>query len=133
MKYVCLGYLDEDAWSGRSDEDRRHFMHACFAYDDELRDGGNYVAGNTLQPSANAMTLRPNGARVAITDGPFAETKEQLGGIIELEATDLNHAIRLISKHPSFGMGATWEIRPANRELKELFERKDDPQEEKTT
>lgn len=91
-------------------------MDDCFAYDKELIQNGHMVGGEALQPSQNAATLRWRNGKVAVTDGPFAETKEQIGGIMILEAADLNHAIRLLSNHPSMRHlreRGCWEIRPA--------------------
>lgn len=122
MRYVCLGYMEESHWDEMSDADRKSFVDQCFAYDDVLRSGGHFTGGSALESVRNATSLRYQGGRVAITDGPFAETKEQLGGILFLEATDLNHAISLMSKHPSIKMGTTWEIRPAV-ELTHLFDK----------
>ncbi len=113
MKYICLGYMDEKLWEKMSDSERNRFMDEAFAYDDQLRKNGHFVGGEALQSAINATTLRSSGGKVCITDGPFAETKEQIGGIMILEARDLNHAIQLMSKHPSIRMGSTWEIRPA--------------------
>ena len=87
-------------------------MDSCFTYDDHLRANGHFKGGEALQPPNTAMTLRYTNGRVVATDGPFAETKEQLGGIMILEARDLNHAVELISKHPGAKFGP-WEIRPA--------------------
>jgi hypothetical protein len=87
-------------------------MDSCCAYDDQLRANGHFKGGEALQPPNTAMTLRTTNGRVVVTDGPFAETKEQLGGIMILEARDLNHAVELISKHPGAKFGP-WEIRPA--------------------
>ncbi len=113
MKYICLGYMQESRWEKWTETERNAFIDECFVYDDELRKNGHNVGGEALQPVQNATTLRYQNGRVSITDGPFAETKEQLGGIMILEARDLNHAIQLMSKHPSVRMGSTWEIRPA--------------------
>ncbi len=114
MKYICLGYMDETRWEAMTEQDRTAFMDACFTYDDELRKRGHFVGGEALGPARNAATLRLQNGSLAVTDGPFAETKEQLGGIMMLEAGDLNHAIQLISKHPSIRLGGgSWEIRPA--------------------
>lgn len=114
MKYICLGYIDENAWENMSQVDKNTFIDDCMTYDEELRKGGHYTGGEGLQKSRNASTLRWQNNKVSVTDGPFAETKEQLGGILILEATDLNHAIRLMSKHPSLWLGGgIWEIRPA--------------------
>jgi hypothetical protein len=84
----------------------------CFAYDDVLRKNGHFVGGEALESARNATTLRWQGGKVSITDGPYAETKEQLGGILVLEARDVNHAIQLMSKHPGVKAGP-FEIRPA--------------------
>jgi hypothetical protein len=105
--------MDEKKWEGMSEREVNAFMDECFAYDDVVRKNGHFVGGEALQSAQNATTLRWRNGKVSITDGPFAETKEQLGGIMMLEATDLNHAIQLMSKHPSIRMGGCWEIRPA--------------------
>ncbi|WP_236973856.1 YciI family protein [Membranihabitans maritimus] len=116
MKYICLGYMNEEIWETIPESEQNKFMDDCFAYDQELRKSGHMVGGEALEDARNAATLRWNGAKVTVTDGPFAETKEQIGGILILEAKDLNHAIRLLSKHPSLPAGrggGSWEIRPA--------------------
>jgi hypothetical protein len=87
-------------------------MDECFAYDDVLREGGHFAGGEALQSARNAITLRWRDGKVSTTDGPYAETREQLGGILILEARDLNHAIQLMSEHPGVKMGP-FEIRPA--------------------
>jgi hypothetical protein len=92
----------------------------CFAYDDELRRGGHFLGGEALDSARNAVTLRMKEGKVEVTDGPFVETKETLGGILLLEASDLNHAIALMSKHPAVGMGSSFEIRPANEAMNRL-------------
>jgi hypothetical protein len=112
MKYICLGYIDEKKWENISESERNAMMDECFAYDDELRKNGHFAGGEALQSPRNAATLRFQNGKVSITDGPFAETKEQLGGILILEANDLNHAIQLMSKHPGVKAGP-FEIRPA--------------------
>ena len=112
MKYLCLGYIDEDKWQGISESERNAFMDQCFAYDDVLRKNGHFAGGDALQSARNAVTLRWKSGKVSITDGPYAETKEQLGGILILEARDLNHAIQLMSNHPGVKAGP-FEIRPA--------------------
>lgn len=116
MKYICLGYMNEEVWETLSESERNTFMDECFSYDKELRENGHFAGGEGLQEARNAATLRWHSGKVSVTDGPFAESKEQIGGIMILEATDLNHAIRLLSKHPSLRLGRggnSWEIRPA--------------------
>jgi hypothetical protein len=112
MKYICLGYMEESKWDAMPESERNKLMDECFTYDDELRKNGHFVGGEALQSAQNATTLRWKNGKVSITDGPFAETKEQLGGILILEAKDLNHAIQLMSKHPGVKAGP-FEIRPA--------------------
>jgi len=112
MKFICLGYIDADAFAALPDAERHAMMDSCLAYDDYLRANGHFKGGEGLQPPNTAMSLRYANGRVVVTDGPFAETKEQLGGIMILEARDLNQAVDLISKHPGAKAGP-WEIRPA--------------------
>ena len=78
-----------------SESERNTMLDECFTYDDELRRNGHFVGGEALQPPQTATTLRWKNGKVSITDGPYAETKEQIGGILILEARDLNHAIHL--------------------------------------
>ena len=113
MRYICLGYMQESRFESWSEDQRNAFIDECFTYDNQLLKNGNNVGGEALQPTRSATTLRMGSGAVVISDGPYAETKEQLGGIMMLEARDLNHAIQLMSKHPSVRMGTTWEIRPA--------------------
>jgi hypothetical protein len=112
MKYVCLGYIEPGKFENMPDNERNAEIDACFGYDDVLRKNGHFAGGEGLQPPTNAVTLRFRNGKVSVTDGPYAETKEQLGGILILEANDLNHAIQLMSKHPGVRMGP-FEIRPA--------------------
>ena len=110
MKYICLGYMDPKKWETMSESEQNAMMDECFAYDDVLRKKGHFVGGEALQSARNATTLRWKNGMVSITDGPYAETKEQLGGILVLEAKDLNHAIQLMSQHPGVKAGP-FEIR----------------------
>ena len=117
MRYLCLGYHDEQAWQALPDAKRQQLLDDTFAYERELRSGGHVVDTKGLQSARSAATLRFSGGRPAVTDGPFAETKEQLGGIMVLEANDLNHAIQLMSNLPCMRIGGSLEIRPLNEEL----------------
>ena len=122
MKYVCLGFFDEAAFAQIPQADAERMMEDCFAYDDILRRGGHFLGGEALDSARNAVTLRMKDGEVQVTDGPFVETKEMLGGILLLEARDLNHAIVLMSKHPAvrvYGV-TTFEIRPANEAMNRL-------------
>jgi hypothetical protein len=112
MKYICLGYFDEKKWETMSESEANAFLDECFAYDCMLRENGHLVGGEVLQSARHATTLRWKNGKASISDGPYAETKEQLGGILVLEARDLNHAIQLMSKHPGVKAGP-FEIRPA--------------------
>jgi hypothetical protein len=121
MKFICLGYADLEKIASMTEAEFKPLMEECFAYDDELRSGGHFAGGEALQSHVNAVTLRFRDGKVAVTDGPYAETKEQLGGILILEANDLNHAIALMSKHPGVKMGP-FEIRPADETMNALIE-----------
>jgi hypothetical protein len=112
MKYICLGYIEPGKFESFTEAERTAMLDDCFNYDDELRARGHFAGGEALQPPQTAATLRWKDGKVLITDGPYAETKEQIGGILILEARDLNHAIQLMSKHPGVKAGP-FEIRPA--------------------
>ena len=122
MKYICLGYIQPGKFESMSEAQRQAMLDECLAYDDVLRKNGHFAGGEALQGPEAAVTLRwENGA--VVTDGPYAETKEQLGGILVLEARDLNHAIQLMSQHPGVKAGP-FEIRPA-ADLSELVKESD--------
>jgi hypothetical protein len=104
MKYLCLVYLDEKRMDELPDED-------CVAYDAAIRKSGHCVASEALESVQTATTVRLRGGKVAITDGPFAETKEQLAGFYMIEAQDLNEAIQIASKIPPARIGSI-EVRP---------------------
>jgi hypothetical protein len=113
MKYICLGYLEPGKFEGMTESERNTVLDECFEYNVHLRANGHLVAEVPLQPAKTAVTLYWQNGKVATTDGPHAETKEQIGGIQILEARDLNHAIQLNSQLPGFkyGLGPI-EIRP---------------------
>src|SRR5262249_6601633 len=120
MRFICLGYADEKAWDALSPKAQSDMMEECFAFDEVLHKGGHWVgAGEALQSARTAKTLRWKNGRVMVTDGPFAETKEVLGGFFVLEAKDMNHAIELLSKHPGVRFGP-FEIRPADEQINAL-------------
>ena len=118
--HVCLRFIDEAAFAQIPQADAQRMMEECFAYDDELRRGGHFLGGEALDSARNGVTLRVKDGKVEVTDGPYVETKETLGGILLLEARDLNHAISLMSKHPGVKMGP-FEIRPANEAINRLI------------
>ena len=113
MKYICLGYIAPGKFEGMAEDEHHATFDECFEYNDHLRANGHLVAEVALQPAETALILYWKDGKVATTDGPYAETKEQLGGIQILEARDLNHAVQLISQLPGFkyGLGPV-EIRP---------------------
>ena len=122
MKFICLGYIEENKFQKMSEAQQKAMIEECFAYDDVLRKGGHFAGGEALQGPRTAATLRYSGGKVVVTDGPYAETKEQLGGILILEARDLKHAVELMSKHPGVRLGGPFEIRPAEEGLNEMIE-----------
>jgi hypothetical protein len=124
MKFVCLGFIQESKYESLSEAEGQRMMEECFNYDDELRRGGHFLGGEALQSAKNAVTLRMKNGSVDVTDGPYAETKEMLGGILLLEARDLNHAIALMSRHPGVKVGP-FEIRPADAETNKLIAARD--------
>jgi hypothetical protein len=104
MKYLCLVYLDEKRLNELPDED-------CVAYDSAIRKSGHCIASEALQSVQTATTVRVRNDKVSITDGPFAETKEQLAGFYLIDAGDLNEAIQIASKIPPARVGSI-EVRP---------------------
>lgn len=104
MKYLCLVYLDEKRLDELPDED-------CVAYDASIRASGQCLASEALESVQTATTVRVRDGKVAITDGPFAETKEQLAGFYMIDARDLNEAIQIASKIPPARVGSI-EVRP---------------------
>jgi len=116
MKFVCLGYGEENAWDAMTKVEQDAFIEECFTYDDTLRDNGQWIdGGQALQSTRTAKTLRWQNGKVVVTDGPVAETKERLGGLGVLEARDIDHAVGLMSKHPGLRFGPL-EIRPVDEE-----------------
>ena len=111
MKYLCLIYDEEKKLQAMSKSEMDGLMEEYFAFTRDLQKSGNMLGGNDLQPVHNATTVRVRGGRVSTTDGPFAETKEQLGGYYLIEAADLNEAIQIAARIPSARLGAI-EVRP---------------------
>ncbi|HUG88417.1 MAG TPA: YciI family protein [Actinomycetota bacterium] len=111
MRFAVLGYLDEREWDSWSAAEQNSFLDECFAYDEALKAGGHWGGGEALGSPRDAATVRPRDGEATITDGPFAEAKEVLGGILFLEAADMAEAKELIAKHPGVRSGG-FEIRP---------------------
>ncbi len=120
MKFVCLGYADMSQFEAMPEADLNRAMDDCFDYDDVLRAGGHFNGGEALEDPSKAITLRFIDGKVQATDGPYAETKEQLGGILILEADNMAHAVELMSEHPGVRIGP-FEIRPADESINELI------------
>jgi hypothetical protein len=112
MKYICLGYYEPAKHAAMTKDERNAMFDECFDYDDHLRANGHWAGGEALQPSQTASTVHWKNGKATITDGPYAETKEQLGGILVLEARDMNHAAQLMSQHPAVKYGSIFDIRP---------------------
>ena len=117
MKFICLGYGEEKNWDAKSESERDAAIDECFRYDDELLKDGHWLdGGQALQGSRTAKTLRWENGKLVVTDGPFAETKELLGGFGVLEAQNMSHAVELILQHPAVRLGPI-EIRPVDEEM----------------
>jgi hypothetical protein len=111
MQYMLLIYNDETAWASLSEEERAPILQEYFALTDELREQGSYVAGAPLQPTGTASTVRIRDQEQLVTDGPFAETKEQLGGYFLIDAESDDEAREWAAKIPAARYGSI-EVRP---------------------
>ena len=112
MKYICFGYYDKAKFEALPDSERNAMFDSCLEYDDHLRANGHWAGGEGLQGPETALTVSWKSGKAITTDGPYAETKEQLGGILVLEARDMNHAVQLMTQHPAVKFGNIFEIRP---------------------
>lgn len=120
MKYILLAYKGRDTRDDMTEAEQHAMSDECFGYDDHLRANGHFPVGEALQPPNTALTLFWKNGKVATTDGPYAETKEQLGGVGVLEARDMNQLIQVMAQHPALKYGAVFEIRPV-MDLSELL------------
>ena len=111
MQYLCLIYQDEKEWQKLTPAESATITGEFFTYTESIKKSGHYVGGNALQPTHTATTVRVRQGKSATTDGPFAETKEQLGGYYLLNARDLNEAIQLAARIPAARLGSV-EVRP---------------------
>ena len=118
MKYLCLAYEEESKLNALSKSEWDALRVETLSYLDELRKSGYIIAAEALQSVRTAATVRVRSGKVSITDGPFAETKETLGGIFMINARDLNEAIQIASRWPSARLGSI-EVRPIEDGLKE--------------
>lgn len=111
MKYLCLIYEDEKAYATMDQAATDAVMGEYYAFTEEIRAAGQYVAGEALLPVNTATSVRVRNGKISTTDGPFAETREQLGGFYLIDAKDLNEAIQIAAKIPAAKLG-TIEVRP---------------------
>ena len=111
MKYLCMIYMEEKTLDALTTSEHEALIAESLAYDEELQRSGHFVVAQALQPVHTATTIRTRNGKLSTTDGPFAETKEQLGGFILIEARDLNEAIQVASRIPPGRLGAV-EVRP---------------------
>ena len=111
MKYLCLVYIDPQVFQGVSASERATLDRDSQSYDEELTRSGHFIAAAALQPVSTATTIRKRAGRISMTDGPFAETREVLGGFIYIEARDLNEALKIAGDIPMARYGSI-EVRP---------------------
>jgi len=111
MKYLCLIYSDETVWPKLPQAETEKWMAEYMEFGQSIKASGQYVAAHRLQPTSAATTVRVRNGKLSTTDGPFAETKEQLGGFYMIEAKDLNEAIQVASRIPGARHGSV-EVRP---------------------
>jgi hypothetical protein len=111
MKYLCLIYDDEKTMAAMPKEEQDAFMGEYMSFSDAIAESGHMIAGEALHPVQTATTVRLRNGRISTTDGPFAETREQLGGFYLIEARDLNDAIQVAARIPSARTGSV-EVRP---------------------
>ena len=111
MRYIMLIYANERDWESKGPEERARVMEAHGVLDAELASAGKLKTCDALQPTRTATTVRVRDGKTLVSDGPFAETKEQLGGFYMVEARDLDDAIAIASRIPPAGWGAV-EVRP---------------------
>ena len=111
MKYLCLIYEDRFAGKTLPQTEIEKAMKEYWVFEDGIKQTGHYLGSNALEDTSTATTVRVRNGKVATTDGPFAETKEQLGGYYLIDAKDLNDAINVAAKIPSAKWGAV-EVRP---------------------
>jgi hypothetical protein len=111
MKYLCLIYEDEKQWDALPAEQSDAILTEYSSFTDDIRSSGHFIAGEALQPTQAATTVRVRNGTISTTDGPFAETREQLGGYYLVEAKDLNEAIAIAARIPAARNGSI-EVRP---------------------
>ena len=111
MQYMCLIYDEENTWDNLPEDERNTVFAEYGSFTESIKGSGNYVAGDALQPTSTATTVRIRDGKTMVTDGPFAETKEQLGGYYLVEAKDVDEALKIAERIPSARYGSI-EVRP---------------------
>lgn len=111
MKYLCLVFYEEKSRNALSDQESQAMIEEAITFENDMRKSGHLLVAHPLHQTHTATTVRVRAGKVMVTDGPFAETNEQIGGFVVLEARDLNEAIQLASRIPPIRMGGV-EIRP---------------------
>jgi hypothetical protein len=111
MRYLCLIYEDETLYERMPKDELDKIFGEYWAFSSDIKRTGHHLGGEPLQPTATATTVRVRNGKISTTDGPFAETKEQLGGFYMIEAKDLNEAIQLAARIPGARYGSV-EVRP---------------------
>ena len=112
MRYMLLMCRDEERWDVMSVEEKATIYLEAVEYSAARRASGFYEGGSPLEPTSTATTVRLKDGKAVITDGPFAETKEQLGGYSIVEAKDLDEVLAFVARHPLLRGGHTIEVRP---------------------
>jgi len=112
MQYLGSAYVDEKYWLNLPESERQRVGAECGVYGEELKASGHLLGGDRLEPTSTATTLRKKSSQLVVTDGPFAETKEALGGYMLLECKDLDEALAIGARFPALAAGWTLEIRP---------------------
>ena len=112
MRYMLLVYKDEKAWDEMSAQEKGAIFQQAVEFSEGLRTSGFYQGGDPLEPTSTATTVRMKGGKAVMTDGPFAETKEQLGGYTIVEAKDLDEVLAFAAHHPLVRAGLSIEVRP---------------------
>jgi hypothetical protein len=112
MRYMLLIYRDEKRWEEMSEQEKGAIFQQAVEFSEDLRKSGVHQAGDPLQPTSTATTVRMKNGKAVMTDGPFAETKEQLGGYSIVEATNLDEALSVAVRHPLLRAGFSIEVRP---------------------
>ena len=112
MRFMLLVYRDEEQWGKMSTEERGAIYRRAVEFNDPLRKSGVVQGGEPLEPASTATTVRMKNGKTVITDGPFAETKEQLGGYVIVEARDIDEAVSIAARNPLVRAGLPIEVRP---------------------